>query len=244
MGFIQAARQFQSIVGSGINFPSTHEARWLCDQVRYSPDLGYLEQKEWQLLFAVEDFKRSHSRYSLIEDSVFVATAYSTRKFNYWVLEAGDERTPIPMENFEEKAEQTIRYFPQPLKVKGELHLIRTHQFLGLDTFKMNTVQFRRKRVNVILPYREQGIILNQDAEGRELPIALQGKKFFLSPEKVFVIRAWMYVGNPKYWDHLLDAGWRGFKPVNCYESRRPWLREYYDYPKRSLESDRQRAVS
>jgi len=70
----------------------------------------------------------------------------------------------------------------------------------------------------------------------KPVPRALQGTKhFMLSKEKVYVIRAWMYVAIPEYWDNILDAGWRGFKTVNYYESKRSWLKEYYDFPKQPL---------
>jgi len=236
MGFIQAARQFQAIVGSDINFPSTHEAKWLTDQAMYSPDLGWLEQFEYQWLFAADDTRINHSRHTLVSDCEFGATAYTTQPFNYWVLEAGDERVPVPMLS---KGPSPIRYFPPSLKVRGELLKIRTHQFLGLDTYKRNTVQFKRKRITVLVPYRDGTYVGNTDEYGpmlKPVPRALQGTKhFMLSKEKVYVIRAWMYVAIPEYWDNILDAGWRGFKTVNYYESKRSWLKEYYDFPKQPL---------
>lgn len=237
MGIRAAINQFNITTGiTKLHLPTPHEARWLTEQSRYSPDLGYLEMREWHLLFAMEDFKTNHTHHCLIEDSSFIATAYSTHHFNYWGMEAGDERMAIPLET-NKIGTQTVRYFPPGLKVKGELHLIRSHQFLGLDTYKRNTVQFRRKRMNVIVPYREMEWKYNRElCDAPEIPPALQGTRHaILSAEKVYIIRAWVYVAMPQYWDNLLDAGWRGFKTVNYYESKRPWLREYYDYPKRPL---------
>lgn len=239
MGFFRAARQFNAIVGSRINFPSTAEAQWICEQARYSPDLGYLEQKEFQLLFCPDDTKLGHSRYSLIEEGCAVATAYTTRQYEFWRLDAGNDEITIPMEILKQGGPR-INYFPPPLKIKGELHVIRTHQFAGLDTYKRNTVQFRRKRVNVIVPFREGKYLTNDElCPTEKLPKELQQTKhFILSDERVEIVRAWMYVGLNSYWDNLFDGGWRGFKPVNYYESKRPWLKEYYDYPKRSFKSD------
>ncbi len=237
MGF-PALNAFANLFGSGVRLPSYHEARWITDNCKHSPDLAWLEQHEFQLLFACDDTKHGHSHHCLIEESAFLATAYTRNKFNFWVQEVGKDRLPIPMEATSDN--KTIRYFPPALKVKGELHIVRTPQFKELDNYKQNTVQFRRKRVNVIVPYRKLTKIKNVDENIpiRPLPRQLQGNLHsHLSPEAVYLIRAWMYVGKPEYWDNVLDAGFRGFKPVNYYESKREWLKEYYDYPRQNLES-------
>src|SRR5882672_7204564 len=117
MGIQQAANTFSQLFGPGIKFPSPHEARWITDQVRYSPDLGYLEQFEYQLLFAADDTKLGHSHHCLIEDSAFVANAFTTNHFNYWYGDVGEDRIPIPM--ITSNLDRTIRYFPPPLKIQG-----------------------------------------------------------------------------------------------------------------------------
>lgn len=239
MAFL-ARNQFAQLFGRSINFPSVQEAKWITDSVRYSPDLGWLEQFEYQLLFCPDDTKSGGTRHSLISDSQFIATAYSANKFNYWYQETGDDRLPIPVMS-PEKATTMIRFFPPPLKVKGELRLVRTPQFRELDSYKRNTVQFRRKRVNVFIPYRELQFKLNTLADDesspfRPLPRCLQQTHHaILSSERMSVIRCWMYVAMTEYWDQLLDGGFRGFKTVNYYESKRPWLQEYYDYPNQPI---------
>jgi hypothetical protein len=237
MGFFQAARQFQTIIGSDVNFPSTHEARWLTEQTRYSPDLGWLEQFEYQWLFAADDTRVNHPHHTLVKDCEFGATAYTTKKFNYSVLETAQERIPIPL--IATSDEHIVRHFPPPLKIRGELLKVRTYQFQGLDTYKRNNVQFKRKRITVIVPYRDGTYTTNVDEHGdliKPIPRQLQGTRHFvMSKEKVYIIRAWMYVALPAYWDDILDAGWRGFKTVNYYESKRSWLKEYYDFPKQPL---------
>jgi len=226
----------------GVNLPSAHEARWLTEQARFSPDLGYLEQYEFQLLFAPSDFRLGYIRHGLIEDGVPLCGAYTQQTYEYWLQEVGlpqggTERIDIPMRK---DGPHVIRYSPPPLKIKGEVHAIRPWQFLGLDTFKRNTLQFRRQRVNVLVPYRvKSDVPLDQDGNPYSIPSALAHKNYqFEAPEKVHVLRAWMYVGMPEYWNDLLDAGFRGFKTVNHHVSRskRPWLKEYYDFPKHSLE--------
>lgn len=222
---------------SAVSLPSKHEVAWMTEDVSHSPDLGYLEQFEFQLLFSPDETQRGFEKYSLIEDSAFVCTAYTQSNFNFW-----EERvrtkvgTPIPM-----LATQPTfgNIFPPSLKIKGEVHAIRPYQFKNLDNHKENRVQFLRKRVRLVVPYRE---VLNLpeptepsviDGIVQPLPLALMGKQGVLSPyEKVHLIKAWMYVGNPAYWDDILDAGFNShaFKAVRDHQSRRPWLERYYSY--------------
>lgn len=236
MSMMKALKRFVSfddVNAFGVSFPSVHEAKWLSDQSRYTPDLGYLEQFEFQLLFTPDDTRLGYDRYGLISDSVPLGGAYTQDTFSYWVQEIDADRIPIPMR---QEGQPSIRYFPPALKVKGELHAIRPYQFKGLDDYKRNRQQFRRQRVNVLLPYRvlqPEGQALRGQKNDTH-PLA--GKNYqFEVQEKVYVIRAWMYVGVPEYWNNLFDAGFRGFKTVNHYESRRPWLKGYYDFPKKPL---------
>lgn len=246
MGFAQLKNEFANLFGRGIQFPSVHEAQWITDQTKYSPDYGWLEQFEYQLLFSADDTKKNHTHHCLIEDSEQMAQGFTVDYFNYWLQEAGDERLPIPM-RLPSGKHMRLPMFPPPLKVKGELHLVRTPQFLGLDTYKRNTVQFRRQRVNIILPYRDMWKIENTidpmdhpvAFRPRDLPRALQGNAHIIySSPKCHIIRCWMYVGHSGFWDNLFDAGFRGFKTVNYYESKNNnlWAKEYYDYPRKPLE--------
>lgn len=209
------------------NLPSQHEVDWLCDSVRHSPDLGKLEQYEFQLLFSPDETQRGYSQYSLIEDSVFMCHAFTQKLYNYWQQRDGQL---IPLEA---SAPAAVKYFPPSLRIKGELHAVRPYQFRDLDIYKGNTVQYIRQRVKLLIPFRE--VIVNDyfDEDGKELPACLRGKKGITSPERVHVVRAWMYVGKDDYWDNILSPF--NFKAVQHHNSRREWLKEYYSYPKREI---------
>lgn len=234
---IPALNTFAKLFGHGVNFPSVHEARWITENCKHSPDLGWLEQFSHQLLFCVEDLKQGHSHHGLLEGAEFMATAYSANKYNYWTMEAGPDRIPVPLD-WNGKPHLIAKYAP-PLKVKGELRLVRSPLFKELDNYKRNTVQFRRKRVTVFVPWKDLWYIENKiDPRDqpvlfrpRELPRVLQGNLHpVLSAERMCTIRAYMYVGKDDYWNDIISE-FRGFKPVNYYESKRAWLKEYYDYP-------------
>lgn len=213
------ARSFDALFGQRINFPDQAEVKWLNDQVKRSPDLGWLEQLEFALLFCPDDTKVGHSRHGLVSEGIHLCTAYTQHPYHFWEQRIGDERIPIPL-----RAKQgakpidlgDLSQFPQPYKMQGELRIILPFQFRLLDDYKENLVQFQRKRVNVIIPYHDK-----------------------VTPwkEMVHVVRAYMYEGRPEYWDDVIDAGFRGFKPVRTFQSQRQWLKRYYAYPK-EIKSD------
>jgi len=239
MGFQQVRQVFDSTMGHFATFPSAHEARWMTDQMRYTPDYGYLEQFEWLRLFVADDTKSGHSHHCLLDGKRFLSHGFTADTFNYWVQESRDLRgdpirTPIPMVS---NKPQVLRYTPPPLKIQGQIFAVRPYSFIGLDTYKRNTVQFRRKRVDILVPYRVGKHMTNDELEPtQKLPRVLQGTQHhILENERMFTLRCYMYVGKPEYWEDLLDAGYRGFKTVNIFESKRPGLKEYYAYPKRPL---------
>jgi AIG2-like family. len=209
------------------NLPSKHEVDWLNESVRHSPDLGKLEQYEFQLLFSPDETQRGYPQYPLIEDSVFLCHAFTQKTYNYWQQRDGQL---IPLEADKPAA---VKYFPPSLRIKGEVHAIRPYQFRDLDTWKQNTVQYNRKRVKLLIPHREVIVDDYYDEDGKELPLCLQGKKGIVGPEQIHIIRAWMYVGRDEYWDELLTPF--NFHAVQHHMSRRPWLKEYYSYPKREI---------
>lgn len=229
-------RVFPALFGPDVNLPDQSLVKWLNEQAQYSPDLGWLEQMEFALLFCPDDTKMGHSRACLVEEGVHLCTAYTQNNYLFWEQIVGDERIPIPLRapegaKFMDLGE--LARYPQPRKIQGELRLIRPHQFRGLDTYKRNTVQFRRKRINLIIPYREKFDAEQYDVDGRPLPPALQGKKGLHGPWTTYVARAYVYEALPEYWDELIDAGFRGFKPVRHFTSERAWLKHgYYAYPK------------
>jgi hypothetical protein len=200
-------------------------AKQLTEASCRSPDLGILEQSEFQLLFCPDLTMRGCSQHDLIEEGAFVCYAFTLRKFNYWQM-VDDSKLPIPM-----LATSNLRLnrFPPPLKIKGEVHAIRSGEFANLDTFKDNLVSFRRERVKVLVPHRPLMKLPERYPNGK--PIPLMTDQYSVGAERMKWIEVWMYVGVPEYWDDLMDAGYhstRLFKTVETYKSDRPWLQEYY----------------
>lgn len=197
---------------------------------KFTPDAHVLDEYEFQLFFAHDQLQRNMTLYPMIEESAYLCSAFTTKNFQFFKSAVEPDGIPIPMET--ELTEPLIRNLPFPAKIKGELHIIRPKQFLPLDIMLKNGVQFTRKRVRLIVPYRERRLFPTKDVHGRPLPKVLQGKEglTFWTNEKVYIIRAWMYVGNPDYWNDLLDVGYH-FQSVKMFEPKqRTWLKRYYKY--------------
>lgn len=117
-------------------------------------------------------------------------------------------------------------------RVKGEVHLVETVTIPKLDTHMRNGVQFIRKRVRVIYPYRDHWMVDNGmfDETGIELPPLLQGPRHYVSDEKVYLLWVWMYIALPSYWDDIVAD--MTFTRIPIIQSDRHWMDRYYQYPK------------
>lgn len=229
MGMLNYLRKKVHLPGfHSIVLPSLEEAKWMTNRVQFTPDMGYLEQTQFQLLFVPDVLRSGYSHYDKGEGTV-LCCGYTEKSFAYWCQQVGDERTGIPIR---QDQDSPLRYMPPALKIRGELQAVLSSRFDVIDTHMRNTQIFRRQRMNILVPYRIR--TKNTDDLGNDLPKPLQGKDYIVDgPKRVHIVRAWMYVGIPEYWNDLLDAGFRGFKTVNNYESRfSPWLKRYYDFPK------------
>lgn len=245
MGIVNRLKRFiPNLPGTNaVRLPSQAEAQWITDSVKHSPDLGWLERFEFQLLFTPDTNRSGCSHYDLVEDSAFMATGYTERLHEYWY----DERVvgiksdgsvakeyigvPVPV-----KQQSMLRWAPPALKIKGEIHAIRPWQFQKLDEYKQNRSVFVRQRVNILVPYTK---LSNDDADfERPIPPTIRNSGYcFLTPEKVQVVRCWMYVANLNYWNDLFTAD-TSLRAVRNFEARkkRPWLTGYYDFPRQSPE--------
>lgn len=209
--------------------------RGMVEANKHTPDISDLDSKEYVFLLAIDSTQQSMPRHELISEGAYCGDVFTSKNFQFFKSKVEPKSIPIPMET--ELMEPLVQYMPPPAKIKGELHLITPHQFKKLDIEMENGVKFIRKRVRVLYPYRELRSFPTLDTTGRELPLPLMGKedRTFLTEEKVHILRAHMYIGNPEYWDPLLDAGYH-FTSVKCFEPKnRDWLKRYYKYTKHEL---------
>lgn len=122
-------------------------------------------------------------------------------------------------------------YFPKA-KVKGQLHLVRPEVLHSLDITRENGVQFKRRRVRLLLPYHEKLTGPYRTLNGKPLPRALQGWRGKQTPEKIWILKdVWMYVGRKSYWNNRLDGGYSTLQcPIHFPNVEKNWLPRYYEY--------------
>jgi hypothetical protein len=211
--------------------PSLHEVVAEMDKTKYTPDISRLEEQEYHLLFVCDELKKDHAKHDLLGmDAEYLFPAYTRSVYQFW---QSDDPTvsPVPMKSGDKAS--IVRYFPKPAKIKGELYAVRSQQFLLLDNYKQNTVEFRRQKIMVIVPYRTVVWLKDHSLDPAFGPLvnAIQGERYTgksikTTKEKVHLLRVWMYIGRSKHWNPLLTA--YDFKPVEVFQSRnRPWCPNY-----------------
>ena len=202
----------------GITYPTLD---WLdqADHSKHTPDLWRLEQYELQLLFVCDEMQPSHTKNTKLQGGIELGTAYTEDNFQMYKKRLGKESFPIPMEQNGDTSKDTIFTGLPKTTIKGELFAIRPEQFISLDKYKENRLNFLRKRVSLYIPYREvswnkeQGVVTSEE--------------IVKSP-----VKAWMYVGNPEFWNGQWDNGYL-FLPVRTFSHKHPVKHlRYYSYTK------------
>jgi hypothetical protein len=185
----------------------------------FTPDIARLQQYKVQLLFVYDECMKQHQRHSLIQPAEFQCTAFTEGQFSLWKKKLGKESFPIPLNTSSSMAPHSI--------IKGELWAIPPDNLVQLDNHKLNTVQFIRKRVRLIVPYTQQVWARDRDTSARIYNLATPPNSSILQVPRTALIKAWMYVGIDSFWDDQLDAGYL-FSPVRNYTPNNFKLTNYY----------------
>ena len=179
--------------------------------VEYTPDMWRLNRYEWQRLFVPDEMQRGFYRYPLIqEDSFFRARGFTEESYVMYKKKLGEATYAITLPG---------PVFNDPIAhIGGQVHYVRPHVFKELDRLKLNGLHFERKRVSILVPFREQ--VTNRTA----------------GHERVRRANAWMYVGIPDYWVPQLDGGYL-FDRVKKFNCKSKFVSDYYLFSK--LEYDK-----
>lgn len=176
-------------------------------------DAARLEQSQRQPVFMYGTMKRRFRSYDFIKDfSQFRGVAFTANpNWSMWKKSLGDGTFPIAMR---------VPYSMVPqARVKGELFLIDSQRIFDLDEILLNGVEFRRKKVNILVPYCRNRRIVNADHNYEDQRL-----------DAIYRLQAYMYVGRHDYWKDHLDAGYH-FKLCTCYSPRGLILPgSYYDF--------------
>jgi hypothetical protein len=202
-------------------------------EVQHTPDAVHIERKADHLVF-VGDELMTHPQHNRQFEGFKICLAFTENKFAFMRKNLGSHSTGIAFE----KPLKDVPYVP----IKGELYLIKPSEIFKLDKYRENTVQFRRIRVHLRIPYTRGKKVWVKDRARYEW--ALEQTPFM--EEKV---TAWMYVGIPDYWEPVINTGVKMrtyhrdgtrtfqrisreglFAPVEAYAASNPRVGTHYFY--------------
>lgn len=218
-------RAIKRAIGLGTEVPPKGWVAKAEAKTRFTPDIVKLELSEYQLLFVVDDMQRGGPMYDLIADnSAFQAIGFTKGLFNYFVEKSSG--VPVPLTCDPRK----------PLgnagPLFGEVHAIKSSHYPMLDTVRQNGVHFKRERVSIVIPYRDQYVRVSRYS--KRLPPQIAG----LSEEMLADAECWMYVGIPEVWktkiktDLCVSELHRDFKEVHRHKPLKDkgWLSPYFQF--------------
>lgn len=203
------------------------------EDTKFTPDIARLEEFEWQLYFAIDETKKDFIKHDLLgPEKEYKFPGFTQKPFHYWQHSA-PFLPPIPT-TVTDNPLNSMPFFPPIAKIKGQVYAIRPQRFIELDRYKQNTVEYYRERVRLIVPYRQVLFLKDhnldpafgvQEVFSRS---AYAGSSIKTSEEKVAIIRAWMYIGKPEFWDPLISA--YDYTAVETFTAKnRRWLETYYN---------------
>lgn len=230
---------------TAITRPHRPDAQWIAEASQLypnTPDLWWLSRRHFQLLFVYGTQMRGHPQHELVMNyGAYAATTYTDGKFSLWKKRLGKESFPIALEDSTPLPDGHLAAgwkpptwsLPPRARVQGELYALETPQMYALDKHYENTLEFKRKRVPLIIPYHKLYRIPYENSDTQKQIAEAIGTDFkdqvVTSESCVELVRAWVYIGKSDYWtnqsDHL-------FSPGNTFRSRKGWLGDYYAFTK------------
>lgn len=164
------------------------ELKWfkdtVSDQLHYTRDIAELEKKEWQLTFVVDELKSGHHQHGLLGTKArFICNAFTrSSKYSMWTKKLGKLSFGVVLDNPKPNA------LSREGHVKGQLYLVRPHQYLAIDKAKDTRIECIRRRVPLRIFARGKE---NEGVSGQF---------------QVFdTVDAWMWVGRSDYWDRQIS---------------------------------------
>ena len=216
------------------------------EETQYTPDIARLEISSHQPVFVYNGWMQRGRDHSQLEGAEYRGTAFTYMdNFAMFIHNLGRERSyPIALMGNDlvvpPEGVSTTKTLKQlkasyglvsgtkapPRRLKGELFRVSSSHIVKLDNLLLNTVQFIRIKVPVVIYYRKSywskaagSVVTNETEKHRN---------------------AWIYLGIRSYWDDLIDGGFSyrlatEFKPLN---SRSNQDRLYYYYTQDDIKSN------
>lgn len=191
--------KMKKFLHDNFKFPSKAWTEEQNDIAYHTPDMWKLEMHENQLVFLYDEYMYGRSQHKVLTSfAERMGTAFSFDEYTMWNYQNTQGITPVVM--------KSMYHINPARKVKGELYSLRPKYIRDLDILKQNGVQFRRKRIRVIVPSKPEVWVKERDGMKR----LFQDKKastssWFSLPLENRFFDAWMYFGVDKYWTPKID---------------------------------------
>lgn len=220
--------------------PDLSYFHFMDSRVCYTPDAAALFEFKRVWLFVCDGHQSKHEHFpkmlkfgsTLVPEYTTYPTVFTMQGFEMFYDTPSGQVVPL------HAIEKTS--FPSA-KIKGQLHLVRPELIHSLDIRYQNTIQYRRRRIKLIIPYREKLRGPWKTVNGKPLPRALQGWRAKEGPEKIHILEAYMYIGRHKYWQSRLDGGYSTLQcPILFPNVEKNWLPRYYEFTRTFEEQQRQ----
>lgn len=200
-----AVRKMNKIL-SGTNFkvPSPEGLQGMLHRMRFTPDICKLEEYQYQRLFVYDEMMEKGYNHAILGDHgefpqarKLAHAVYTDDLYVLWKKKLGSLSYPVAMRTASptrQRLDDNLQPTGSRKRIKGQLFAVRPSRFVNLDIWKENGVQFRRRRVDVLVPYRS---VQWNKQEGN-----------MHSLFSVMKVKAWMYIGLKDYWDEFMDDGY------------------------------------
>src|SRR6266446_9162504 len=114
-------------------------------RTQFTPDISELELHQFVLLFVCDDVMRAGKNYKLIaEHSAKAARGFTMKAFNFYRKRTDGMGIPMRVNT------QPDHFSFTALKIKGEIHAIRSYHFTEIDAHYRNLQMFRRVKTKIL----------------------------------------------------------------------------------------------
>jgi hypothetical protein len=202
---------------------------------KFTPDIDQLERSEFQRVFIYNEMKHGHRAAGFLPETIAErdATCYTDAYFVMHKKRLGKASQAIATDG--DVWPLANGGTAERARIQGELYIVASKHIPVLDTYHQNTLEFERRRVRILRPWRhvvraKDGFPLN----GQMLD-TFKARGIVHSMRGCATMDSWMYVGNPNYWGE--QVSWN-FKTVSQFTSpNEKWLNNYYAFTPKEYET-------
>lgn len=238
------------------NLTQNAKLKKFCEQASnknpFTPDALLLHQQEYHFLFVTDEMQRRHRKAFNKGEGypIFLSQGFAGPNLVMYKRKLLHRSYSVVLEEPKQKkknefvdlstTKKTAYYLKDNNKsgyVRGELYLVTPQDLINIDNYRNSSVQsknttrqlFIRKKMTIQIFVKK--VVWFKDRSMAEKILDVRLQKSRSTVDRVYTIKAWMYVGYPGFWRKQLDGGYL-FAPVKTYLPKRDKLdgNKYYQF--------------